>query len=71
MQIGMHRDDIPKSEIIAATFHPFEDVWWVRCKCDGEPAVLVITDEVVSDILRFRTEEEAKKKFLSLAAGKG
>jgi hypothetical protein len=59
---GTPRGDLDKKKIQAATFHPFQDVWWLVWT--DPPGIVTVTDGAVS-----ATEEcswdDALKRFMA------
>lgn len=70
VKIGTNREDLDTTRVLATTFHPTKDIWWVVYELNSGALLLTITDKVVSGIEEFASVKRAMDRFLTVSAGR-
>jgi hypothetical protein len=60
--LDQHRDKLDKETIKCATFHPFEDIWYVVACENGEWYTLVFVNKILNS-RAIRNEKAAREWF--------
>ncbi len=69
MKVGSNRDDLDKSRIRAATFHPTKDEWYVVYEYSGQTDIITFEGKICSRVDRFLCPNHAMKAFLDRHCG--
>lgn len=68
IELGTKREDVKGSDVLAATFHPFQDVWWIVCLAKEEewegPALATFENGVCNQIDCFATVQDATQALI-------
>lgn len=67
--IGMLKEELSGDQILACTFHPFKDVWWVVVEQGDHYEVATFTHGVCTYLDKYSNRYSASRKLLELWEG--